>query len=153
MDEHILAVRALYESVALCGVKPFHNSFFSHYLFLLTLCGVPTAWRHREYAETNIRLSTSRSPCTRNAQLLKTGNSISNPPCVRKGKIWAKLNMGKELRNQLLAWWYFAIAAGFLLLGVNRLILGSVWWQIALRWAISIGFLLLGFGMLNSRKR
>ncbi|HLJ49919.1 MAG TPA: hypothetical protein VKU01_28090 [Bryobacteraceae bacterium] len=57
------------------------------------------------------------------------------------------------MRNQLLAWWYFAIAGGFLLLGINRLILGSVWWQIALRWAISIGFLLLGLGMLNSPKR
>jgi len=31
MDEHIVAVRALDKSVALCGVKPFHNTFFSHY--------------------------------------------------------------------------------------------------------------------------
>jgi hypothetical protein len=32
VHEHIIAVRALDETIALCGVKPFHNTFFSHYL-------------------------------------------------------------------------------------------------------------------------
>jgi hypothetical protein len=32
VHEHIIAVRALDDTIALCGVKPFHNTFFSHYL-------------------------------------------------------------------------------------------------------------------------
>jgi hypothetical protein len=31
MDEHIITVRALDKAIALSGVKPFHNTFFSHY--------------------------------------------------------------------------------------------------------------------------
>src|ERR1700761_3601216 len=31
VHEHIIAVRALNEAIALRGVKPFHNTFFSHY--------------------------------------------------------------------------------------------------------------------------
>jgi hypothetical protein len=31
MDEHIVAVGTLDETVALRGIKPFHNTFFSHY--------------------------------------------------------------------------------------------------------------------------
>jgi hypothetical protein len=31
MDEHVIAVRALDKSIALGGIKPFHNTFFSHY--------------------------------------------------------------------------------------------------------------------------
>jgi hypothetical protein len=30
--KHIIAVGALDESIPLCGVKPFHGAFFSHYL-------------------------------------------------------------------------------------------------------------------------
>ena len=32
VHEHIIAVGTLDKSVALGGVKPFHNTFFSHYL-------------------------------------------------------------------------------------------------------------------------
>ncbi len=35
VDEHILAAGALDKSIALCGVKPFHNTLFSHYSYLL----------------------------------------------------------------------------------------------------------------------
>src|SRR5580698_11195811 len=31
VNEHIIAVRALDEAIALGGVKPFHSPFFSHY--------------------------------------------------------------------------------------------------------------------------
>src|ERR1700689_3102435 len=31
MDEHVLAAGPLDESIALCGVKPFHDTLFSHY--------------------------------------------------------------------------------------------------------------------------
>lgn len=59
--------------------------------------------------------------------------------------------MRKELRTRLFAWWYFAIAAGFFLLGLNRWLIGGGWLQVALRWAIAIGFLVLGLGTLKSR--
>src|ERR1700683_54080 len=35
MDKHVLAAGSLDESIALRGVKPFHNTLFSHYLILL----------------------------------------------------------------------------------------------------------------------
>lgn len=59
--------------------------------------------------------------------------------------------MRKELRTWLFAWWYFAIAAGFFLLGLNRWVIGGAWWQIVLRWGIAAGFFLLGLGTLKSR--
>jgi hypothetical protein len=31
VNKHIIAVGALDKPVTLCGVKPFHNTFFSHY--------------------------------------------------------------------------------------------------------------------------
>ena len=52
--------------------------------------------------------------------------------------------MKKETRIKLFAWWYFAIAAGFVLLGVNRWMMGERMWLIILRFAIAVGFLLLG---------
>ena len=36
VNKNIIAVRALDEAIALCGVKPFHDTFFSHYSILLT---------------------------------------------------------------------------------------------------------------------
>src|ERR1700730_11893540 len=41
VNKNIIAVRALDEPVALCGVKPFHDTFFSHYSILLTSGAVP----------------------------------------------------------------------------------------------------------------
>ncbi len=60
--------------------------------------------------------------------------------------------MGKPLRTRLFAWWYFAIAAGFVLLAVNRWMLGERMWLIILRFAIAIGFLALGWGTWKSQK-
>jgi hypothetical protein len=37
VNKHVIAVGALDEAIALGGVKPFHNTFFSHYSILLTL--------------------------------------------------------------------------------------------------------------------
>jgi hypothetical protein len=56
------------------------------------------------------------------------------------------MSMGKRLRARLFAWWYFAIAAGFILLDINRWILGERIWLIIVRFAIAVGFLLLGWG-------
>ncbi len=58
--------------------------------------------------------------------------------------------MDKRLRTKLFAWWYFAIAAGFVLLAINRLLVGERMWLIMLRFAIALGFLLLGYATLRS---
>ena len=50
----------------------------------------------------------------------------------------------KGLRARLFAWWYFAIAAGFILLGINRCLLGERMGLVVLRFVIAAGFLLLG---------
>jgi hypothetical protein len=53
--------------------------------------------------------------------------------------------MEKGFRTRLFAWWYFAIAAGFLLLGINRWLLGERMWLVVLRFGIAAGFLVLGY--------
>ena len=46
VDEHIFAAGSLDKSIALGGVKPFHNTLFSHYLISYSIPGEPglTAW-------------------------------------------------------------------------------------------------------------
>jgi hypothetical protein len=56
-------------------------------------------------------------------------------------------------RSQLFGWWYITIGIGFLLLGVDRLILGGVPWLIAIRFVIAAGFVLLGYLELRSKLR
>jgi hypothetical protein len=52
--------------------------------------------------------------------------------------------MRKGFRTRLFAWWYFTIAAGFTLLGINRWMLGDRMWLVVLRFIIAAGFLILG---------
>ena len=52
--------------------------------------------------------------------------------------------MNKRLKTRLFAWWYFAIGAGFVLLGVNRWLLGERISLVGLRFVIAAGFLILG---------
>lgn len=52
--------------------------------------------------------------------------------------------MNKSLRTRIFAWWYFAIATGFALLGINYWMTGARMAQIAMRFVIALGFLLLG---------
>lgn len=59
--------------------------------------------------------------------------------------------MDKGLRTRLFAWWYFAISAGFLLLGINRWLLGERLVLVLLRFLIAIGFLVLGLLTWRSR--
>ncbi len=47
-------------------------------------------------------------------------------------------------RSRWLGWWYLSIGAGFLLLGVNRLLMHDRSWLVMLRWLIAAGFFLLG---------
>ena len=63
--------------------------------------------------------------------------------------------MVRGSRSKLFACWYAAIGAGFLLLGINRLIVGGVEWINALRFVISAGFFVLAWmqyrGMFDRR--
>jgi len=61
--------------------------------------------------------------------------------------------MRKGLQARIFAWWYFSIAAGFLLLAVNRLLLGERWPLVWLRFTVSAGFFLLGWLTLRQNKR
>jgi len=62
-----------------------------------------------------------------------------------------RLSVNKSLRTRLFAWWYFAIAAGFVLLAINRWILGERMTLIVLRLVIAAGFLILGILTWKSR--
>jgi hypothetical protein len=59
--------------------------------------------------------------------------------------------MDKRIRTKLFAWWYFAIGAGFVLLAINRWLVGERTALIILRLAIALGFLLLGYSTLRSK--
>jgi hypothetical protein len=52
---------------------------------------------------------------------------------------------------RLFGWWYVCIGLGFALLGVRSLVRGDRLWSIALRFAIVLGFSVLGVGTLRSR--
>jgi hypothetical protein len=64
----------------------------------------------------------------------------------RKGadELGRHAGVNKRLRTRLFAWWYFAIAAGFVLLAINRWMLGEHITLILLRFLIALGFLILG---------
>jgi hypothetical protein len=57
-----------------------------------------------------------------------------------------------ERTRRLFGWWYVAIGAGFILLGIQRQMLGEGAGALLLRWAIAAGFLVLGAGTLRSPK-
>lgn len=60
---------------------------------------------------------------------------------------------GRNPRRRMFAWWYFCIAAGFVLLAINRVLIGDRAELIALRLVIAGGFVLLGLRELKQRKR
>jgi hypothetical protein len=64
---------------------------------------------------------------------------------LRTDRPGLNFSMRKRFRSRLYAWWYFTIAAGFLLLGINRWLLGERLWLVFLRFAIAAGFLVLGY--------
>jgi hypothetical protein len=57
----------------------------------------------------------------------------------------------RSVRSTLFGWWYVTIGAGFLLLAINRVLLGGSGWLILLRLLISVGFFLLGYLELHSK--
>jgi hypothetical protein len=52
--------------------------------------------------------------------------------------------MKNPLRTRMFAWWYFSIAGGFLLLGINRLLLGQRAGLVLAQLAAAAAFLLFG---------
>jgi hypothetical protein len=56
-------------------------------------------------------------------------------------------------RSRLYAWWYFTIALGFLLLAINRMLVGEKTWLIVLRVVIAAGFAALGYMELRAHSR
>jgi hypothetical protein len=48
------------------------------------------------------------------------------------------------MSRRILAWWYICIGVGFIALGARALIAGVEMWAVGLRWAIALGFLILG---------
>jgi uncharacterized membrane protein YhaH (DUF805 family) len=46
-------------------------------------------------------------------------------------------------RSKFYGWWYLLIGCGFLLLGLNRLLLGDTFWQVGLRCGVAAGFFAL----------
>jgi len=154
MYKHIIAVSALDKPVALGGVKPFHDTFFSHYFVspnsgpALSIAKTAKVDPDEESSERN-----SSPSITERIGSLKTQDSIADPRPGLQAEISCKVNRGNGLRTRLLAWWYFSIAAGFLLLAVSRGLQGERWPLILLRAAIAIGFFVLGWGTLRQRNR
>ncbi len=54
---------------------------------------------------------------------------------------------------RLYAWWYFTIALGFLLLAINKALIGEKAWLVVLRVVIAAGFGALGYAELRSHPR
>ncbi len=55
-------------------------------------------------------------------------------------------------RSLVFGWWYISIGVGFLLLGLNRILLHDRFWAVLIRWLIAVGFLALGCMELRRRK-
>ena len=55
-----------------------------------------------------------------------------------------RLAMKNPLRTRMFAWWYFMIAGGFLLLAINRLLLGQRAGLVVAQLVAAAAFLLFG---------
>jgi hypothetical protein len=55
--------------------------------------------------------------------------------------------------RRLFAWWYLLIACGFVLLGVNRLVVRDAFWAAAIRFLIAAGFFTLAWFEFRYRGR
>ena len=58
----------------------------------------------------------------------------------------------RKRRSVLFGWWYITIGVGFVLLAVNRVLLGDRSWSMFLRWLIAAGFFALGCFELRTRR-
>jgi len=58
-----------------------------------------------------------------------------------------------QVKSRIYAWWYLAIALGFLLLAVNKALTGEKAWLVVLRLVIACGFGALGYSEFRSRSQ
>jgi hypothetical protein len=58
----------------------------------------------------------------------------------------------RRLNARWMAWWYFAIALGFVLLAINRAMMGEKLWLIGVRVVIALGFAILAVGEMRTRR-
>jgi hypothetical protein len=58
----------------------------------------------------------------------------------------------RRLNSRWMAWWYFAIALGFVLLAINRAMMGEKLWLIGVRVVIALGFAILAVGEMRTRQ-
>ncbi len=82
---------------------------------------------------------------------VKRDYDITGPTDVRKGEMrivswdWGILQQVKNpLRTRMFAWWYFTIAGGFLLLALNRWLLGQRAGLVLAQLAAALAFALFG---------
>jgi hypothetical protein len=59
--------------------------------------------------------------------------------------------LSEQQKARLYGWWYVSIGIGFILLGIQRILVGGKPWLIVLRWVIAAGFLALGWLQLRRR--
>lgn len=55
--------------------------------------------------------------------------------------------------SRWLAWWYGAIALGFVLLAIDHLVMGDNPWLVVVRFAIAGGFAFLAWFEVHSRRQ
>src|ERR1700739_3919460 len=90
MHKHIIAVGALDKAIALCGVKPFHDTFFSHYSFLLTSGAAHSVPQNGQNVTTRKRLWLKLFLRRQNAQSIENWTIISQdlPASAREECVW-----------------------------------------------------------------
>lgn len=83
---------------------------------------------------------------------VKRDYDITGPEGVCKREMcmvswdWGRLvKMKNPLRTRMFAWWYFTIAGGFLLLALNRLLLGQRAGLVLAQLAAAAAFVLFGW--------
>ena len=57
------------------------------------------------------------------------------------------------LRSRWFAWWYAAIAVGFLLLAITQGMIGGTFWAVAIRILIALGFAVLSMFEFQTRDK
>jgi hypothetical protein len=82
---------------------------------------------------------------------IKLDHDITGPADLRNRETrmvswdWGcSVSVKNPLRTRLFAWWYFSIAGGFLLLGINRWLLGQRAGLVLAQLAAAAAFLLFG---------
>jgi len=89
----------------------------------------------------SVRAIVSRGQSSKQRQRLNTHGEIQ--------LFWAM----KRNVSRWMVWWYSAIAAGFVLLAIDHLVIGDKAWLIGVRFVIAAGFGFLAWLEWNTRNR